>query len=71
MTVIGHMVTCDKCGRSEFVAISEWQTYDLPKAWRSFYVKNNTFNEQGAVDLCPVCAKEFSDRLKESGVVLN
>lgn len=71
MTVIGHMVTCDKCGRSEFVEISEWQTYELPKAWRSFYVKNNTSNKEDAVELCPICAREFSNRLKESGVDLN
>lgn len=39
----------------------------LPKAWRSFYVKNRTLNKEGAVDLCPICTREFSEILKESG----
>ena len=71
MTVIGQTVTCDKCGRSEFVEISEWQTYELPKAWHEFYIKDNTTNKQGAIDLCPLCAREFKEHLEESGVDLH
>lgn len=62
MTEEGKLITCDRCGKTEFVKLKGQQVLD------GGFTRNNTFEESafafeklptGYVNLCPDCHDEF------------